>query len=174
MTVIHSSPSENIPCLDEVPVGQVLRLVIGIGRAGPVDQVKVDIVQTEVLKRRFNALVDTVVPGVVELGGNPDLLTRNTGVTDTLTNLGLVAVCQSTITLSIHVPGYRRLSRYMCNSRVDVAVAPQQSVLDGLADLIGLGLPGTQTNGRDFGARVEGVGLPIRDECLLVFFLFLA
>lgn len=142
----------------------MLRLVIGIGRAGPVDQVKVDIVQTEVLKRRFNALVDTVVPGVVELGGNPDLLTRNTGVTDTLTNLGLVAVCQSTITLSIHAPVYRRLSRYMCNSRVDVAVAPQQSVLDGLADLVGLGLPGTQTDGGDLVTRFESVGLPIRGE----------
>lgn len=72
-------------------------------------QVKVDIFQTEVLKRRVNALGDTVVPGVVELGGNPDLLTRNTRVTDTLTNLGLVSVCQSTITLSIDVPVYRRL-----------------------------------------------------------------
>lgn len=60
----------------------------------------------------------------------------------------------------------------MCNSRVDVAVAPQQSVLNGLADLIGLGLPGTQTNSRDFGTCVEGVGLPIRDECLLVFSSF--
>lgn len=136
-------------------------------------QIKVDVVQTEILKRRINALGDTVVPSVVELGGNPDLLTRNTRVTDTLTNLGLVAVCQSTITLSIDIPVYRRLSKYMCNSRVDVAVAPQQSVLDGLTDLIGLGLPGTQTNGRDFGTRVEGVGLPIRRISISFLFFFL-
>ena len=116
-----------------------------------------------------------MVPGVVELGGNPDLLTRNTRVTDTLTNLGLVAVCQSTITLSIHIPRIPSTFKiYMCNSRVDVAVATQESVLNGLADLIGLGLPGTQTNGRDFGARVEGVGLPIRGECPLVFSSYLA
>jgi len=42
-----------------------------------------------------------------------------------------------------------------------VTVSSQESVLDGLADLIGLGLPGTKTNGRDLGAGVEGVSLPV-------------
>jgi hypothetical protein len=46
-------------------------------------------------------------------------------------------------------------------SSVDVAVALQQGVLDGLAHFIGLGLPGAQTDGGDLVAGVEGVGLPV-------------
>lgn len=87
---------ENIPGLDEVPIGKVLLQVVGVSRAGPVDQVEVDIVEAKALERRIDSLRDTVVPGVVELGGNPDLLTGNARVTDTITNLGLVAVSQST------------------------------------------------------------------------------
>lgn len=99
--VIRSSPivglvRKNIPGLDEVPVRKVLLQVVGVSRAGPVDQVKVDIVETKALERRVNSLRHTVVPGVVELSGNPDLLTGNARVTDTVTNLGLVAVSQST------------------------------------------------------------------------------
>lgn len=74
----------------------MLLQVVGVSRAGPVDQVEVDIVEAKALERRVNALGDTVVPGVVKLGGNPDLLTGNARVTDTVTNLGLVAVSQST------------------------------------------------------------------------------
>lgn len=46
------------------------------------------------------------------------------------------------------------------NLRVDVTVSLQESILDGLSDLVGLGLPGTETNGGDLGAGVEGVDLP--------------
>lgn len=42
-----------------------------------------------------------------------------------------------------------------------MTVASQESVLDCLADLIGLGLPGTKTDGRNLGAGVEGVSLPV-------------
>lgn len=93
-----------IPSFDVVPVGEVLRLVIGVGRAGPVHQVEVDIVGSQSLERGVNALLDTVVPGVVELGGDPDLAAGNTRVSDTLANLRLVAVgkgaadlCQQTL-----------------------------------------------------------------------------
>lgn len=41
-----------------------------------------------------------------------------------------------------------------------MTVALQQSVLDGLSDLIGLGLPGTKTNSGDLVTGVEGVHLP--------------
>ena len=63
-----------LPGLDEVPVGQVLRLVLRVGGAGPVDQVEVHVVGAEVLKGGVNALGHTVVPGVVQLGGEPDLV----------------------------------------------------------------------------------------------------
>lgn len=102
--------------------------VAGIGRAGPVHQVKVDVVGLKVLERRGNALFDALVPGVVELGGDPDLLTGNTRVLDTETDLVLVTVGKSS---------------------VNVTVASEESSLDGLAHLVGLGLPGTETDGGD-------------------------
>ena len=74
------------------------------------------------------------MPRVVELGGDPDLLTRNARVLDSLTNLVLVAVGQSS---------------------VDVAVSSEERGLDSLADLIGLALPCTQTNLGNFGALIE-------------------
>jgi hypothetical protein len=44
--------------------------------------------------------------------------------------------------------------------RVDVTVASKKSVLDGFADLVGLGLPGTQTNTGHLGASVQGEHRP--------------
>ena len=64
------------------------------------DQVQVDIVQTQALERGVNALGDTLVPGVVQLGGDPDLLARNTGFADTVTNLGLIAIGESATTVN--------------------------------------------------------------------------
>ena len=91
-------------------------------------QVEIDVVSLEVLERRGNALFDALVPWVVKLGGNPDLLTGNTGVLDTETDLSLVAVGKGS---------------------VDVTVASEESSLDGLANLVGLGLPGTETDSGD-------------------------
>jgi hypothetical protein len=116
---------ELLPGLDEVPVGVVLLEVIGVGGGRPVHEVKVDVVHSEVLEGRGDALFHTLVPWVVKLGGDPDLLSRDAGVLDTLADLVLVAVCEGS---------------------VDVAVSSEESGLDGLADLVGLGLPGTQTN----------------------------
>lgn len=82
-----------------------------------------------------------MVPGVVQFGGDPDLVAWHARVLDTGTNLGLVAVGQG---------------------GVDVTVACQQGVLHSLADLIGLGLPGAQANGGDLVPGVEGVSLPIK------------
>ena len=74
----------------------MLLQVVGVSAAGPVDKVEIDIVEAKVLQRGVNALSDTVVPGVVKLGGNPDLLGRDTRVLDTLSNLGFVAVGKGT------------------------------------------------------------------------------
>jgi hypothetical protein len=80
-------------------------------------EVQVNVVNAERLQRAFDTLFDALVPWVVELGGDPDLLTRNARVFNTLTNLFLVPVCKS------------------C---VDVAIAGLQSGLDSLANLTGL------------------------------------
>lgn len=129
-----------LPGLDEVPVWQVLGLVVGVGRAGPVDQVQIDVVDAQVLEGGVDSVLYTVVPGVVQLGGDPDLVAWHTRVLDAGADLGLVAVGQG---------------------RVDVSVALEQGILDSLADLIGLGLPGAEANGGDLVTGVEGVGLPI-------------
>lgn len=105
------------PCVDEVPVGVVLLEVVGVGGGWPVHKVQVNVVNTEVLERRGDALFDTLVPWVVKLGCDPNLLTGDTRVLDSLTDLGLVAVCESGI---------------------DVAVTSEESSLDGLTDLVGL------------------------------------
>lgn len=73
----------------------MLLQIVGVGRAGPVDEVEVDIVQAKALKGRVNALLNAVVPGVVQLGGDPDLTARDAGVSDAVTNLGLIAICKS-------------------------------------------------------------------------------
>jgi hypothetical protein len=93
-----------------------------------VHQVQIDVVGLEILERRGNALLDALVPGVVKLGGDPDLFTGDARVLDTETDLVLVAVGKSS---------------------VNVAVASEESSLDGLANLVGLGLPGTETDGGD-------------------------
>jgi hypothetical protein len=104
----------------------VLLEVIGVGGRRPVHKVKVDVVGLEVLERRGDALFDALVPGVVKLGGDPDLLTGDTGVFDTETNLSLIAVGEGS---------------------VDVTVTSEESSLDSFANLVGLGLPGTETDG---------------------------
>ncbi|KAG9680308.1 Aldo/keto reductase, partial [Aureobasidium melanogenum] len=110
--LLKLSPKMNcLPGVNEVPVG-----------------VQIDVVGLEVLERRGNALLDALVPGVVKLGGNPDVLAGNAGVLDTKTDLVLVAVGKSS---------------------VNVTVAGEESSLDGLANLVGLGLPGTETDGGD-------------------------
>jgi hypothetical protein len=47
-----------------------------------------------------------------------------------------------------------------------VAVTGEKGVLHSLANLIGLGLPCSQTDGGDLGAGVKGVSLPIERERL--------
>lgn len=129
------------PGVPEVPVGVVLLQVLRGGGAGPVHEVQVDVVGAEVLETLGDALLDTLVPRVVELGGEPDLVTGNTRGLDALTNLLLVAIGERS---------------------VDVAVAGAESGLDGVAHLVGLGLPGAQANSGDLVARVEGEGTAAR------------
>lgn len=117
-----------LPGLDEVPVREVLLQVLRVGGRGPVDEVEVDVRNAERLERGGDAILHTVVPGVVQLGGDPDLLSGHTRLLDALTDLALVAVGKGGI---------------------DVAVAGLERSLDGLLDLVGLGLPGSEADGRD-------------------------
>jgi hypothetical protein len=49
-----------------------------------------------------------------------------------------------------------------------MTVSSEKGVFDGLTDLIGLGLPCSQTDGGDFSAGIEGIGLPIEREGLVL------
>lgn len=84
--LLHLAPGVNV-----VPV-RVDLLHVWVGAAWPVDEVQVNVVSAQVLERGVNALSDALVPWVVELGGEPDLLTGDAGGLDSDTNFGLVLV----------------------------------------------------------------------------------
>jgi hypothetical protein len=64
-------------------------------------EVKVNVVNAEGLQRAGDTLLDALVPWVVELGGDPDLLTGDARVLDTLTNLLFVAVGKSGVDMPV-------------------------------------------------------------------------
>lgn len=61
------------------------------------DEVEVDVFDTQAFQAGGDSLLDTLVPWVIELGGDPDLLTRNTGVLDAQTDFLLVSVGEGTV-----------------------------------------------------------------------------
>lgn len=103
-------------------------------------KVEVDIVNTERLQRRGDSLRNALVPGVVELGGDEDLFTGDTGGADSSSDFGFVSIGKG---------------------GVDVTISSAEGVLDGLLDGAGLGLPGSQSDEGDGSTGVEGVGLPV-------------
>jgi hypothetical protein len=60
-------------------------------------QMQVVIVETKRFQRCVNAFLTVLVPRIVELGGHPNLLPRNSGVLDALTNLVVVAISLSSV-----------------------------------------------------------------------------
>lgn len=81
-----------LPCLDEIPVWEVLLQICGVGGAGPVHEVEINVVNTERLQGRVNSLLNALVPWVVELSCEPDLLAGNARVLDATSDFGLIAV----------------------------------------------------------------------------------
>ena len=76
-----------------------------------------------------------MVPGVVELSGDPDLATWYTRVFDTLTNFVLISISKS----GIYVP----ISSLECD-------------FDSIADLIRLTLPCSKTDSWDLVSSMKG------------------
>lgn len=123
-----------VPRVDKVPVVIDL-LLAGHEGGGPVNQPEIDVVDAELGERVVEGVVHALVVGVVELGGDPDLVARHTGRLDALADFGLVPVR---------------------GGRVDVAVAGVKGGSDGGRDLVRLGLPCAEAEGGDLGSRVEG------------------
>jgi len=82
-----------------------------------VHEVQINVVDTQRLQRGVNTLVDPLVPWVVELGGDPDLLSRNPRVLDPLADLSLISIGKSCVDVSVSLP---------------------ERVLYGLRDFVGL------------------------------------
>lgn len=101
-------------------------------------KIEVDVVNAEALQRALNAFFDPLVPRVVEFGGDPNFFARDARVLDALANLVLIAIRQSS---------------------VDVSITRLQSSFHGLADLVGLGLPGAQADSGHLCTRVKGDSL---------------
>ena len=139
--ILHlSSPHQLLhlpPRINKIPILIMMRLVIEIRRARPMHQIQVHIVSAQVAQAVVNRLGHALVPRVVELGGQPDLVARHARRLDALADLLLVAVGKG---------------------GVDVAVAGAQRVLDGFGDFVGARLPGAQADGGDLVPCVEGVG----------------
>lgn len=108
--------------------------VIRIGGAWPVHEIQVDVIRAQRLQGRVNALSNTLMPWVIKLSRQPDLLSWDSGIFDPASNFGLVAICKSGI---------------------DVSVSFSQGNFHSLLNLVRPGLPSTQANSWDFGARVE-------------------
>ena len=100
----------------------------------PVHEVKVKILDTELVESVLNGLADVVVVELEEFRSDPDFLARNTGELDALSDFVFVLVTPGT---------------------VDVTVTGFEGVADGIANLTLGRLPGTETDRRDGGARVE-------------------
>ena len=98
------------------------------------DEVQVHVIHIQALQRGGDALFHTLVPWVVELGGDPDLFARHARVLDALADFVLVAISER----SVNVP-----------------VAGLQGGADGLPNFVGLGLPGSEADSGDFVALGE-------------------
>jgi len=96
------------------------------------------------------------VPGVVELGCDPEVLSLNARVLDALADFGLVLVGESAARGSVHTE-VSRLRRG--NVRVNVAVAGFDGGRDCRPDLARRALPCSQANGGNLVSAVEGVRL---------------
>ena len=78
-----------------------------------------------------------MMPGIIQLGRQPYLLSWNTGVFDALSDFMLVPIGEG---------------------GVDVSVAFLQSYLDGVTNFVRFALPGAKADGWDLITRIEGEG----------------
>lgn len=67
-------------------------VIIALGQNRSNHKIEVDVLDAQALQRGLNALVDPLVPRVVELRGDPDLLAGDAGVLDALANFMFVSV----------------------------------------------------------------------------------
>jgi hypothetical protein len=114
-------------------------VTVGVEGNRPVNQEHVDIVETKSLERHVEVLLDSVMVSDPDLGGDKDVLSLHTllhGSLDTKADGVLVSVVEGGVNVSVATLG--------------------ESALDSTGNLLGGGLPGSQTDGRDGLAVVHG------------------
>lgn len=109
------------------------------------NEVQIHIVCPQTLQTALNAFLNSMMPRIIQLRCQPYLVPWNTGVFDPLPHFMLVPI------------GKRG---------IDVSIAFLKGNLDGVANLIGLALPGAKANGGDLVASVEGKGFAILTQRL--------
>ncbi len=94
----------------------------------PDHEIEIHIVYSQVFQRRINTFGDTVVPRVVQFGGQPDFFTWNAAVLDSLANFLFILVRQGSI---------------------NVSVAPLERDLDCVSNIVGLDIVASVNRSED-------------------------
>jgi hypothetical protein len=132
-----------------------------------VHEVKIDVLQTEVGQGLIKTLLDIsrAVEGGPQLGGDEDILALESSllqtVLDTSANSIFVAILYTH--RLINYPYWKRSFTFIEKTygigSINMTVTSGDSGLDSSVDFFGLGLPSSQTDGRDSGASVAVDGM---------------
>lgn len=120
-------------------------------------QDQINVIGLELLQRLVHSLRNVLVVHVIDLGGQEEGFTGHTSVLDTVSDFGFVSVSLGAggdAGMSTRIAQSGR-GRKDGNVRINVLVAGQQGGLDSLSDLVGLGLPCSETDSGDFTPSVE-------------------
>ena len=112
----------------------MLAIVAGVRTAWPVHEIQVHIVGVHVLEGGANALANALVPRIVEFGRQPDLVAGNSRGLDAEPDFLFICIAESS---------------------VNVAIPTGEGGLNRGLDLGRGGLPGAETDGRDFVSSIE-------------------
>lgn len=92
------------------------------------------------------------MPRIVKFGSDPDVLSRHAGCLDTFADFSLVAVLIRS-GVDVSPPVMLAIRSYL---RINVSVAGLQCHFDGFANLVWLGLPGSEANTRQLRTGIQG------------------
>lgn len=145
-----------LPCLNEIPIWEVLLQIGGVGRAWPMYKIQINVIDAQRLQRGVNSLLNALVPWVIELGSKPDLLSWDTRILDAKSDLSLVFVGK----LVVDQHSFLRWGS-STNRSINVTVSFPQGNLNGLLNFTGLRLPGSKSNGWNLRSRVQGERLSV-------------
>jgi hypothetical protein len=132
--LLHFLPGPHI-----ISAQQASHAVVWFGEARKVDEIQVDVVETEVFQQLLEILPNTIVPVIVEFGGYPDLVS-------------IFKAPDSARDCKLGTTDFRR----RLESSVNMSIACSQCMANCLSDLIRSGFPGPGAYRRNLVACVQG------------------